>query len=85
MNASEKPAVETDGSKHGPQTSLPPLQPVGSLTQLGLATSNVLSGSMNKASGAYQEVLSPWKDADSDVSRPEKAKTEYAKLLDRQN
>jgi hypothetical protein len=46
--------------------------------QLGRAF--VLSGDTIKAKGAYQDFLTLWKDADSDIPILVQAKAEYARL-----
>jgi len=50
------------------------------LAHLGLARANVLQGDTAKAKAAYQDFLSLWKDADSDIPIFIVAKAEYAKL-----
>ena len=41
----------------------------------------MLSGDKAKAKAAYQDFLTLWKDADSDIAVLKQAKSEYAKLL----
>ena len=55
-------------------------EPIGALAHLGLARANSLSGNTAKAKIAYQDFLTLWKDADSDVPILKEAKAEYAKL-----
>ena len=55
-------------------------QPTGPLARLGLARAYVVSGDTAKAKVAYQDFLTLWKDADSDIPIYKQAKTEYAKL-----
>ena len=52
----------------------------GALARLGLARAYALSGNASKARTAYQDFLTLWKDADSDVPILKQAKAEYAKL-----
>jgi eukaryotic-like serine/threonine-protein kinase len=52
----------------------------GALTYLGLARAYVLSGDTAKARTAYQDFLTLWKDADSDIPILKEAKAEYARL-----
>ena len=47
---------------------------------LGLARAYVLQGDTAKARSAYQDFLTPWKDADPDIPILIAAKAEYAKL-----
>jgi eukaryotic-like serine/threonine-protein kinase len=54
--------------------------PIGVLAHLGLARANALEGDSVKARAAYEEFLTLWKDADSDIPILIAAKTEYAKL-----
>ena len=54
--------------------------PVGALARLQLARAFVLSGDTAKAKSAYQDFLTLWKDADSDVPVLNQAKSEYAQL-----
>ncbi len=51
------------------------------LARLGLARAYALSGETAKSRNAYEDFLTRWKDADSDVPVLQKAKTEYAALL----
>jgi tetratricopeptide (TPR) repeat protein len=50
------------------------------LSQLGLARAYVMQGDAAKAKAAYQNFLTLWKDADSDIPILKQAKAEYAKL-----
>jgi hypothetical protein len=52
----------------------------GALARLGLARAYAMQGDMVKARTAYQDFLTLWKDADSDIPILKEAKTEYAKL-----
>ena len=54
--------------------------PVGALAHLQLARAFALSGDTAKAKSAYQDFLTMWKQADSDVPVLKQAKTEYAEL-----
>ena len=51
-----------------------------SISSLGLARASALSGDTAKASKAYQDFLTLWKDADPDIPILKEAKAEYAKL-----
>jgi len=52
----------------------------GALARLGLARAYVLQGDTAKARAAYQDFLTPCKDADADIPVLLAAKAEYAKL-----
>jgi hypothetical protein len=52
----------------------------GALAHLSLARAYVLQGETAKARAAYQDFLTLWKDADSDIPIVTAAKAEYAKL-----
>jgi DNA-binding winged helix-turn-helix (wHTH) protein/tetratricopeptide (TPR) repeat protein len=54
--------------------------PLGVLAHLGVARAYVLQGDTTKAKAAYQDFLTLWKDADSDLPILIAAKSEYAKL-----
>ncbi len=54
--------------------------PIGALAHLGLARAYVLQGDTGKAKAAYQDFLTLWKDADTDIPILIAAKAEYAKL-----
>jgi len=54
--------------------------PVGALARLQLARAFALSGDTAKAKSAYQDFLTLWKDADSDIPVLKQAKAEFAKL-----
>jgi eukaryotic-like serine/threonine-protein kinase len=55
-------------------------EPIGSLAHLGVARAYSMQGDTTKARAAYQEFLTLWKDADSDIPILKEAKAEYAKL-----
>lgn len=55
-------------------------EPIGALAHLGLARAYVLQGDTAKARAAYNDFLTLWKDADSDIPILKQAKAEYAKL-----
>jgi ATP/maltotriose-dependent transcriptional regulator MalT len=55
-------------------------EPIGALAHLGLARAYTLLGDAAKASAAYQDFLTLWKDADPDIPIFIAAKAEYAKL-----
>jgi tetratricopeptide (TPR) repeat protein len=52
----------------------------GALARLGLGRAYALQGDTAKARAAYQDFLTLWKDADSDIPILIAAKSEYAKL-----
>ena len=52
----------------------------GALARLGLARAYALSGDTVKAKAAYQDFLTLWKDADTDIPLLKQAKAAYAKL-----
>ena len=52
----------------------------GALARLGIARAYALQGDTEKASAAYQEFLTLWKDADPDIPVFVAAKSEFAKL-----
>jgi serine/threonine protein kinase/tetratricopeptide (TPR) repeat protein len=54
--------------------------PLGALAHLQLGRAYALQGDTAKAKAAYQDFLTLWKDADSDVLILKEAKAEYAKL-----
>ena len=54
--------------------------PIGALAHVQLGRAFVLSGDTIKAKAAYQEFLTLWKDADSDIPILKQAKVEYATL-----
>ena len=53
---------------------------IGALAHLGLARAYVLQGDTDKARTKYQDFLTLWKDADTDIPILKQAKAEYAKL-----
>jgi len=55
-------------------------EPIGALAHLGVARAYALQGDTAKAKTAYQDFLTLWKDADSDIPILIAAKSEYAKL-----
>ena len=54
--------------------------PLGALAHLDLARALALSGDTTKATAAYKDFLTLWKDADPDIPVLKEAKAEYAKL-----
>src|SRR5204863_6500962 len=54
--------------------------PLYALSHLGLARAYAVAGEPGKAKKSYQEFLSAWKNADSDIPILIQAKQEYAKL-----
>ena len=53
---------------------------IGALAHLGMACAYALQGNTARAKAAYQDFLTLWKDADSDIPILKQAKAEYAKL-----
>ena len=51
------------------------------LPYLGLARAYSLQGDIGRASAAYQNFLTLWKDADPDIPILKQAKSEYDRLL----
>jgi DNA-binding winged helix-turn-helix (wHTH) protein/tetratricopeptide (TPR) repeat protein len=54
--------------------------PIGALARLQLGRALVLSGDTIKATSAYQDFLTLWKDADPNIPILSQARSEYAKL-----
>jgi len=54
--------------------------PIGALAHLQLGRAYALSGDKTKAKSAYQDFLTLWKNADSDIPIFKQANAEYAKL-----
>ncbi len=54
--------------------------PLGSLARLQLGRAYAMQGDTAKAKATYQDFLTLWKDADSDIPIFIAAKAEYAKL-----
>jgi hypothetical protein len=55
-------------------------EPIGALAHLGPARAYIVQGDTAKARAAYQDFLTLWKDADTDIPVLVAAKAEYAKL-----
>jgi DNA-binding winged helix-turn-helix (wHTH) protein/tetratricopeptide (TPR) repeat protein len=55
-------------------------EPIGALARLQLGRAFALSGDKARAKAAYQEFLTLWKDADSDIPLLKQAKAEYSML-----
>jgi eukaryotic-like serine/threonine-protein kinase len=55
-------------------------EPIGALAHLQLGRAYAMEGDTAKARAAYQDFLTLWKDADSDIPILRQAKAEYAKL-----
>jgi serine/threonine protein kinase len=55
-------------------------EPIGALAHLQLGRAYAFQGDVAKASGAYQDFLTLWKDADPDIPILKEAKAEYARL-----
>ena len=58
------------------------VDPIDALARLQLARALVLSGDTVKAKGVYNDLLTLWKNADSDIRVLKDAQAEYARLLD---
>ena len=54
--------------------------PIGALAHLQLGRALDMSGDKPKAKAAYQDFLTLWKDADSNIPILAQAKAEYARL-----
>ena len=54
--------------------------PIGALARLQLGRAFALSRNTTKAKAAYQDFLTLWKDADSDIPIFKQAKAEYGAL-----
>jgi serine/threonine protein kinase/Flp pilus assembly protein TadD len=54
--------------------------PIGALSHLDLARAYIVQGDIAKSRAAYQNFLTLWKDADTNIPVLEQAKAEYAKL-----
>jgi tetratricopeptide (TPR) repeat protein len=54
--------------------------PIGALAHLQLGRAFAFSGDQIKAKAAYEDFLTLWKDADSDIPILVQAKAEYARL-----
>src|SRR5205807_1638849 len=54
--------------------------PIGALARLQLGRAFALSGDKAGAKAAYQDFLTLWREADSDIPILKEAKWEYAKL-----
>lgn len=54
--------------------------PVGAVARLQLARALAMAGNKAKAKAVYQDFLTLWKDADSDIPILKQAQAEYAKL-----
>jgi eukaryotic-like serine/threonine-protein kinase len=54
--------------------------PVGALAHLQLGRAYLVAGDVTKSKKAYQDFLTLWKDADSNIPVLKQAKAEYAKL-----
>ena len=54
--------------------------PIGALAHLQLVRTFALAGDKVKAKLAYEDFLTLWKDADSDIPILVQAKAEYARL-----
>ena len=54
--------------------------PLAALAHLGLARAGAIQGNIPQARAAYQDFLTLWKEADSDIPVLQQAKREYANL-----
>jgi hypothetical protein len=52
----------------------------GALAHLPIGRAYAMQGHMAEAKAAYQDFLTLWKDADTDIPVLKQAKAEYAKL-----
>jgi serine/threonine protein kinase/tetratricopeptide (TPR) repeat protein len=57
-----------------------PLNPILTMSQLGLARAYAMQGDFAKSRAAYETFFSAWKDADADIPIYKQTKAEYAKL-----
>jgi eukaryotic-like serine/threonine-protein kinase len=80
LAAKQGPAAATEFQKILDHSGVVGNEPIDSLAHLGVARAYMLEGDTAKARIAYQDFLSFWTDADSDISILKQAKTEYAKL-----
>jgi eukaryotic-like serine/threonine-protein kinase len=55
--------------------------PIGALARLQLARAFALEGNTLKAKIAYQDFLTLWKDADTEIPILQEARAEYARLV----
>jgi tetratricopeptide (TPR) repeat protein len=55
-------------------------EPIGALAHLQIGRAYAMQGDTAKAKAAYQDFLTLWKDADTDIPVLIAAKAEYAKL-----
>src|SRR5271167_1920077 len=55
-------------------------EPIGALAHIQIGRAYAMQGDTAKARAAYQDFLTLWKDADSDIPILIAAKAEYAKL-----
>jgi DNA-binding winged helix-turn-helix (wHTH) protein/tetratricopeptide (TPR) repeat protein len=55
-------------------------QPIAALARLQIGRAHAMQGETAKARAAYQDFLTLWRDADSDISILKQAKAEYGKL-----
>jgi eukaryotic-like serine/threonine-protein kinase len=55
-------------------------EPIGALAHLQIGRAYAMQGDTAKAKAAYQDFLTLWKDADSDIPMFVAAKAEYTKL-----
>ena len=56
------------------------VDPMDAMARLQLARALALSGDIVKAKGAYDDLLTLWKDADPKIPIVEAARAEYARL-----
>ena len=54
--------------------------PIGALARLQIGRAFAMAGDKTKAKAAYQDFLTLWKDADSDIPILRQAKSEYARV-----
>jgi tetratricopeptide (TPR) repeat protein len=73
-------AAEAEFRKILDHTGLVRTCETGALARLGLAQALALQGAKQKAKTAYEDFLTLWKDADSDIPILKQAKAEYSSL-----
>jgi DNA-binding winged helix-turn-helix (wHTH) protein/tetratricopeptide (TPR) repeat protein len=80
LAARQGPEAATEFQKILDHRSIVLNEPIGSLAHLQLGRAYAMQGDTLKASTAYQDFLTLWKDADPDIPILKQAKAEYAKL-----
>jgi Flp pilus assembly protein TadD len=80
LAAHEGPEAAAEFQKIPDHRGLVSNSPIGALAHLGLGRAYAMQGDTAKARAAYQDFLTLWKDADSDIPILIAARSEYAKL-----